>query len=170
MPFDLQPILEGELLRLRPLRHDDWDNLYAVAADPLIWEQHPVSDRYKEEVFRGFFQVALESGGAFAVIDRKGGQVIGSSRFHGYDEGKSQIEIGWTFLARSHWGGRYNREMKRLMLRHAARFVTSVIFVIGPSNYRSQRAVEKIGGVRVGVIEVNGHERVVYRIDAAAIV
>src|SRR5215211_390270 len=97
--FDLQPTLEGELLRLRPLREDDWEALYAVASDPLIWEQHPVPDRYKEEVFRGFFQEAMESGGALLVLEKKDGRVIGSSRFHGYDQEKSEIEIGWTFLA-----------------------------------------------------------------------
>ena len=165
--FDLQPTLEGELLRLRPLREDDWEALYAVASDPLIWEQHPVPDRYKEEVFRGFFQEAMESGGALLVLEKKDGRVIGSSRFHGYDQEKSEIEIGWTFLARSHWGGRYNEEMKRLMLRHAFRFVESVIFLVGPQNFRSQRAVEKIGGVRMGS-RVNGLGRicVLFRITA----
>ena len=167
MPFDLQPSLEGELLRLRPLRPSDWDDLYLVASDPLLWEQHPISDRYKEEVFRGFFQEALDSGGAFAVIDVKDGQVIGSSRFHGYDEEKSEIEIGWTFLARSRWGGVYNREMKDLMLGHAFKFVQSVIFLIGPQNWRSQKAVEKIGAVRTGSrTDENGRESLIFQITA----
>src|SRR3989442_10615042 len=150
MPFDLQPILKGELLELRPLRAEDFHDLYAAAADPLIWEQHPIKDRYKEEVFKVFFREALESGGGMIAIDSKTGRVIGSSRFHGYDEEKSEIEIGWTFLARSHWGGIYNREMKQLMLRHAFRFVDSVVFLVGAQNFRSQRAIEKIGGVRAG--------------------
>src|SRR5216684_336120 len=144
MSFDLQPTLKGELLQLRPLRPEDFHDLYAVASDPLIWEQHPIQDRYKEEVFKSFFREALESGGTLIAIDSKDGRVIGSSRFHGYDKEKSEIEIGWTFLARSHWGGVYNREMKQLMLRHAFGFVHSVIFVVGPQNVRSQRAVEKI--------------------------
>ena len=97
MPFDLQPVLQGEILQLRPLRPEDFHDLYAVASDPLIWEQHPVKDRYKEEVFREFFREALESRGALVAIDSKDGQVIGSSRFHGYNEEKSEIEIGWTF-------------------------------------------------------------------------
>ena len=151
MPFDLQPILEGELLRLRPLQPEDWDVLYAVASDPLIWEQHPVNDRYKEEVFRGFFREAMESGGALIAIDAKNGDVIGSSRFHGYNEERNEIEIGWTFLARSYWGGIYNREMKQLMLRHAFKFVNRVIFSVGPRNLRSQKAMEKIGGVSRGI-------------------
>src|SRR5271154_3901136 len=134
MFFDLQPTLKGELLQLRPLRPEDWNDLYAVASDPLIWEQHPIKDRYKEEVFKGFFREAPESGGALIAIDSKDGRVVGSSRFHGYDKEKSEIEIGWTFLARSHWGVIYNKEMKQLMLRHALGFVKTVVFRVGPQN------------------------------------
>ena len=169
MPFDLQPHLTGELLELRPLAAEDFRDLYAVAADPLIWEQHPNWDRYQEEVFAAFFREALASGGALVAVDRTNGRVIGSSRFHGYDEAKSEIEIGWTFLARSHWGGTYNGEMKRLMLRHAFRFVRNVVFLVGPHNFRSRRAVEKIGGVLVGTRpNASGLESVVYRIEASA--
>src|SRR5437016_56629 len=168
MSFDLQPILKGELLGLRPLRPEDFNDLCAVASDPLIWEQHPIKDRYKEEVFKGFFREALESGGALIAIDSKDGQVIGSSRFHGYDEEKSEIEIGWTFLARSYWGGVYNKEMKQLMLRHAFRFVKRVLLVVDTENFRSQRAVENIGGVRVGSRpEADGRESLVYHISAS---
>ncbi len=169
MSFDFQPTLKGELLELRPLRAEDFHALYAVASDPLIWEQHPVRDRYKEEVFKGFFREALESGGALIAIDSRDGQVIGSSRFHGYDEKTSEIEIGWTFLAKSHWGGIYNGEMKQLMLWHAFRFVSSVVFLVGPHNARSQRAMEKIGGVRVGTKpDGGGRDSFVYQITATA--
>jgi RimJ/RimL family protein N-acetyltransferase len=169
MAFDLQPKLKGELLELRPLRPGDFQDLYAVASDPLIWEQHPASDRYQGKVFKRFFREALESGGALVAIDCKNAQIIGSSRFHGYNEEKNEVEIGWTFLARSHWGGIYNREMKQLMLRHAHQFVKSVIFVVGTQNFRSQRAVEKIGGIRVGSRpDAAGRESFVYRISAAS--
>ena len=167
MPFDLQPVLKGDLLELRPLRPQDFDNLYAVASDPLVWEQHPARDRYMPDVFAALFRESLESGGALIAIDSRDGSVVGSSRFHGYDEAASEIEIGWTFLARSHWGGVYNREMKRLMLRHAFQFVKSVLFVVGSGNRRSQRAMEKIGGVRVGSkLDGKGRENFVYRIAA----
>lgn len=102
------------------------------------------------------------------AIDSKDGQVIGSSRFHGYDKEKSEIEIGWTFLARSHWGGIYNREMKQLMLAHAFKFVNRVVFLVGPQNVRSQRAMEKIGGVRLGSRrDAGGRESFVYQINAS---
>jgi RimJ/RimL family protein N-acetyltransferase len=168
MPFDLQPTLKGELLELRPLRPGDFDALYSVSCDPLLWEQHPDKNRYKEEVFRAFFRGALESGGALLAVDARDGRVIGSSRFHGYSEEKREVEIGWTFLARSHWGGMFNREMKTLMLRHAFRFVDSVVFVVGDQNRRSQRAVEKVGALRVGSrSDERGRTSYVYRITAS---
>jgi RimJ/RimL family protein N-acetyltransferase len=168
MSFDLQPSLRGKLLELRPLRAEDFAALYAVASDPLIWEQHPIKDRYQEKIFSGFFRESLESGGALIAAASDSDKVIGSSRFHGFDPIKSEIEIGWSFLARSHWGGTYNKEMKQLMLRHAFKFVSSVIFVVGPHNLRSQRAMEKIGGVRVGSRpDSNGQISLVYEITAA---
>jgi RimJ/RimL family protein N-acetyltransferase len=172
--FELQPYLVGDRLELRPLRPDDWEGLFAVASDPLIWEQHPAHNRHKAEVFEEFFREALESHGALVVIDRKTQQIIGSSRYFGFEPGKREVEIGWTFLARSHWGGTYNGELKRLMLDHAFKFVESVVFLVGSTNVRSQRAVEKIGGVmteRRAKTDRQGHtiEHVVYHIKKPTI-
>ena len=163
MTFDPQPTLIGDLLELRPLRSDDWAALFAVASDPLIWEQHPESDRYREDVFRRFFTEALQSGGALVAIERATGRIIGSSRYHGFDPARRVVEIGWTFLARRYWGGAYNGEMKRLMLAHAFTVVDQVVFFIGPENRRSRRAVEKLGAVYLGPApDASGRERVVY--------
>lgn len=174
MPFDLQPTLTGELVELRPLREADWAELFTVASDPEIWELHPAGDRYKEEVFREYFRGAMASGGAFAVIDRKTGRMIGSTRYHDYrpefgDEKQSEIEIGWTFLARAYWGGIYNGEMKRLMLQHAFQFVDRVEFWVGIHNFRSQGAMEKIGGVRIAErTDRAGRQSYVYEIRSNA--
>jgi RimJ/RimL family protein N-acetyltransferase len=163
--FDPQPHLVGELVELRPLREDDFAGLYAAGSDPLIWEQHPVRNRYEEETFRRFFAEHLASGETLAAIDRRDGRIIGQSRFHGYDEARSEVEIGWTFLARSHWGGDYNGEMKRLMLAHAFRSVDRVVLLVDPKNVRSQRAVEKIGGIRAGTRpDASGRESLLYEI------
>jgi N-acetyltransferase len=167
VPFDLQPILSGPLLTLRPLNPADHDPLFAVASDPLIWEQHPEKNRSTPAGFNIFFQQALASGGALLALETGSGKVIGSSRYHGYDQAADEVEVGWTFLARSHWGGRYNREMKRLMLDHAFRFVERVVFLIGPANYRSQRAIEKLGAVRIGVrADGSGRSSLVFQITA----
>ena len=167
MTLDLQPTLTGDLLTLRPLRPDDWDALFAAAADPKIWELHPEHDRWQEPVFRRFFDGALASKGAFAVLDRATGRMIGSSRYAQYDPAKRQVEIGWSFLARAHWGGAYNGEMKRLMLRHAFTAVDRVLFIIGPENWRSRRAVEKLGAVFERTVPVRGEERVIYALTEA---
>lgn len=151
--FDLQPTLEDEILILRPLKEQDLDDLYKVAADPLIWEQHPSKDRCKRDVFELFFKEGMASGGAFAVMDKKTGQIIGSTRFHPVSAAENAIEIGWTFLAREYWGGRYNSAMKTLMLTYAFRFVENVLFYIGDANLRSQKAVEKIGGERITALD-----------------
>src|SRR6516162_10240655 len=145
MEFDLQPTLRGELIELRPLRPDDFDALFSVASDPLIWEQHPESDRYQRDVFQRYFDGALESKGAFAIIERESGRIIGSSRYCNLNSGNSEVEIGWTFLEREFWGGSFNRELKKLMLDHAFQFVDRVVFVVGEKNLRSQKALEKIG-------------------------
>src|SRR5947209_7967318 len=156
--FDPQPVLQGESIRVRPLRPDDFTALYAVASDPRIWEQHPVPDRHRLEQFREFFEDAVQSGGALAVETTRG-ELIGSSRFHGFDQLtgdagfdqlRGDVEIGWTFLARSHWGGQTNRELKSLMLGHAFQYVERVVFRVGPENRRSQRALEKLGATRIG--------------------
>jgi N-acetyltransferase len=147
---DLQPTLVGEKLLLRPLTADDWEGMYAVASDPLLWEVHPAWDRYKEPVFREYFAGAMASRGALAVIDRATGNIIGGSRYANFVADRNEIEIGWSFLARDYWGGAYNREMKTLMLTYAFRFFDSVRFNIGATNVRSRRAVEKIGAVLDG--------------------
>jgi RimJ/RimL family protein N-acetyltransferase len=167
--FDYQPVLNGDLVELRPLRAADFALLRAVASDPLIWQQHPHPDRHEEQNSREFFAEALSSGGTLVAIDAKTHQIIGSSRFHGHNREKSEVEIGWTFLARSHWGGVYNGQMKSLMLQHAFRFVDNVVLLIGPDNLRSQRAAEKIGAVHIGSrTDSNGHESTVYQITAAS--
>lgn len=167
MAFDLQPTLRGSLVGLRPLRVDDFPALYVVSKDPKIWEQHPSPDRYKYGEFTKFFEEAMASKGALLAHDMKDGRVIGSSRYFAYDPAKSEIEIGWTFLARSHWGGTYNHEMKQLMLRHAFRFVDRVLFLIGADNARSRKAVESIGATLVGTRpNADGAERVAYAITA----
>lgn len=166
---DLQPTLTGETLLLRPLRVEDFDALYAVAADPAIWEQHPERTRYQRLVFEGFFTAALASRGALFATDRASGEAIGSSRYYDWSPAEKSVAIGYTFLARSHWGGAANREMKRLMLDHAFRWADTAWFHVGAGNLRSRRAMEKIGGVfaREARREVNGVSAayVYYRID-----
>lgn len=141
-PF-LQPTLHGPTLLLRPLQPADFEELYQAASDPLVWAQHPNPRRHQRPVFEQYFAGALASGGALAVVERASGRLIGCSRY--YDPAAREVAIGYTFLARSHWGGGTNGELKRLMLDHAFRYVDTVWFHVGPQNWRSRKALEKIG-------------------------
>jgi N-acetyltransferase len=147
---DLQPTLVGKNLLLRPLTEDDWEAMYAVASDPLLWELHPAWDRYKEPVFREYFAGAMASRGALAVVDRASNTIIGGSRYANFVAEQNEIEIGWSFLARDYWGGACNRELKMLMITQAFRYFDRIRFNIGATNVRSRRAVEKIGAVLDG--------------------
>ena len=150
----LQPILENEQIVARPLKEDDFETLYKVASDPLIWDQHPNKNRYQRAEFRIFFQGAMASKGAFLVLDKKTGEVIGSSRFYDWDEHSGTLLIGYTFFSRNYWGNNYNHSLKRLMIDHAFTFAKKVVFHIGAQNYRSQRSIEKLNAVKTGEIEV----------------
>lgn len=143
--FDLQPTLTGSLIQLRPLTKEDFASLYECASDPKIWEQHPQRNRHEKAVFQKFFDGAIESRGAFAVIDLETNKIIGSSRYYDLNVQSRKITIGYTFLKTNYWGGKFNRELKSLMLKHAFLFVDSVLFEIGANNLRSRRAIEKIG-------------------------
>ncbi|HMS65251.1 MAG TPA: GNAT family N-acetyltransferase [Ignavibacteria bacterium] len=155
--FDLQPILENELVKIQPLTEDDFERLFKVASDPQIWEQHPNKDRFKREVFKTFFEGAMESNGAFIVFDKKTNEVIGSSRYYGYSAVDNTVSIGYTFLVKDHWGTIYNRALKTLMLDHAFNFVDKVIFHIGALNVRSQKAILKLGAVKIDEVEMKYH-------------
>lgn len=144
----LQPTLQNDLVKIRPLVKADFDALYEAANDPKIWEQH-TDARFKKDVFAKFFDDSLKSGGALIIIDQASGDVIGSSRFNPLNRTDDAIEIGWTFFARRFWGGNYNKSIKTLMIEHAFNFYNDVLFYVDKDNIRSQKAMEKIGGVRL---------------------
>ena len=161
-----QPTLRGDLVLLRPLTMDDFEALFLAASDPLIWAQHSAKNRYKRDEFSGFFESAIACRGALAVIDRESGRVIGSSRYYEHDPQASSVVIGYTFLERAFWGGRFNAEVKSLMLGHAFAKVEIVQFHVSPGNVRSRRALERIGARVHGdaMVQVDGKpsERVIY--------
>lgn len=152
--MNLQPLhLHDSRLQLVPLRRNDFERLYSVASDPLIWEQHPTKDRYKREVFQSFFDSAIDGKAASLIVDAKTSEPIGSSRYYEYDEAKKSIAIGYTFLARKYWGGNWNQALKKLMLDYAFQFVDKVIFHIGEHNLRSQIATQRFGAKKLDRIE-----------------
>jgi len=154
MNFDLQPSLENKLIKITPIKKSDFEDLYKVASDPLVWEQHPNKNRYQREVFENFFKGAMESEGAFLVSETETGEVVGSSRYYELDEKNSSVAVGYTFIGRNYWGKGYNAALKKLMFDHAFQYVDQITLHIGETNFRSQKAAEKIGAIKVGEINI----------------
>lgn len=149
-----QPNLSNALVQLSPLHTDDFETLYAVASDPLIWEQHPNPDRYKREVFANYFTGAMESGGALLIRDATTHAILGCSRFYDYLPEQNEVKIGYTFFSRNCWGKGINRAVKHLMIAHALQYVNTIIFHVGANNLRSRKAMEKLGARFMGEEEV----------------
>lgn len=154
MNFNTQPVLENERIILYPLQDQDFESLYAVASDPRIWEQHPNKDRWKKEVFRGFFEGAMESRGAFKIVEKATGKTIGSTRIYNYNEQENSIFIGYTFYAVTCWGKGINRSVKTMMLDYVFRLVSKVYLHVGADNIRSQIAVGRLGAQKIAEQEV----------------
>lgn len=154
LTFNIQPILENEQLVLYPLQESDFEDMYLVASDPKIWEQHPNKDRWKREVFRNFFNGAMQSKGAFKIVDKASGEIIGCTRYYDYNEETDHILIGYTFYATSCWGKGINPRVKKLMLDYIFQFVSKVQFHIGAGNLRSQIAIGRLGAEKIGEEEI----------------
>lgn len=154
MNFSLHPELHGERVTLYSLQAPDFDAVYGAANDPEVWAQHPNKDRWKKEVFQTFFEGALQSGGAFKIVDNHSGKVIGSTRFYDYDAEEKTILIGYTFFAKAFWGKGYNKAVKQLMLDYAFQFADRVLLHIGAQNFRSQISISRLGARKIGEEEV----------------
>lgn len=171
--FNLQPTLENDLLIIRPMQADDFDSLYNVASDPLVWAQHPAKDRYQLPVFTALFEDGLASGSAFVVIDKATNAIIGSTRFNPVKESVNAIEIGWSYLACAYWGGITNKSQKHLLMDYAFQHVENVLFYINKDNVRSRKAVEKLGGMLIThldaqLLDARSDVAVIYKIDKNA--
>ena len=154
MNINIQPTLENENVILHPLQDKDFDDLYAVASDPKIWEQHPNKDRCKTEVFKVFFDGAMQSKGAFKIVNKASGHVMGSTRFYDHNQEENSISIGYTFYGREYWGKGFNHSVKSLMLDYIFQFVSKVHFHIGAENIRSQIAIGRLGTTKIDEQEI----------------
>lgn len=154
MNFSIQPTLENDRIILYPLLESDFEELYAVAPDPKVWEQHPNKDRWQREVFQNFFKGAIESRGAFKIVDKSTRQIIGCTRYYDYNEAENTILIGYTFYGTDSWGKGINPQVKKLMLDYIFQFVEKVHFHVGSNNLRSQVAIGRIGAEKIGEEEI----------------
>ncbi|HTO16956.1 MAG TPA: GNAT family N-acetyltransferase [Edaphocola sp.] len=147
--FSVQTRLENDKVMLLPLEAADFEAVYIPASNPEVWNQHPNKERWQRSVFENFFNGALESKGAFKIMDKKENLVIGCTRFYDYDQEDDSIYIGYTYFGKDHWGQGFNREVKHLMLDYIFQYVSKVKLHIGAENYRSQSSIEKIGAVKI---------------------
>ncbi len=154
MTINIQPILENEKVILYPLQQQDFEVLYLAAADPKIWEQHPNKERWQREVFKNFFEGAMKSNGAFKIVDKITGNVIGSTRLYDYNPNNDSILIGYTFFTTQCWGKGFNRLVKTLLLDYIFQFVSIVDFHIGAENIRSQISINRLGVTKIAEQEV----------------
>jgi len=154
MNFSVQPELKNDKYQLVPLSQGDFEALYKVASDPKVWEQHPNKNRYEREVFENFFKGAIESKGAFKIVEKSSGNILGSTRFYDFDKVKKSIFIGYTFYGTESWGKGINPQIKKLMLDYIFQYVDTVHFHIGKENYRSQISLERLGGKKIAEEEV----------------
>ena len=155
MTFNIQPThLRNQSVKLVPLQETDFEELYSIANDELLWEQHPNKLRYQKPVFQNFFEGAIQSQGAFFIRETSTNEPIGSSRFYDYNPETNSILIGYTFIGRKFWGKGYNKAIKKLMMDYAFQYVDTIYFHIGAKNIRSQKALEKIGGEKIDEFEV----------------
>jgi N-acetyltransferase len=155
MRFDIQPLfLQNNILKLIPLHENDFEELYQIASDPLVWEQHPNKTRYQKDVFKNYFEGAMQSKGAFIIKKTDSNETVGCTRFYDFNLEDNSIIIGYTFIGRQFWGKDYNKTIKKLMLDYAFEYVNKVYFHIGAFNIRSQKAIEKIGATKIDEFEV----------------
>lgn len=156
--FNLQPdFLEDEIIKLIPLEEKHFEELFIIASDPLIWDQHPAKERSTREGFKAFFETGISSKGAFLILDNKTNEIIGTTRYYDYKPENSSIAIGYTFLARKFWGGPYNKSCKKLLIDYAFQHVDSVIFHVAAENFRSQKAVLKLGAEKTNLMVVTNN-------------
>lgn len=149
MPFIFPTILKDDLVEASALQENNFAELFKAANDPIIWEQHPNKNRYKQEEFSIYFEGAIKETTAFLVRDMNTKEVIGCSRYYDYNELEKKITIGYTFFITKCWGKEYNKRLKKLMIDYAFQFVDTIIFVVGAVNKRSQIAVERLGATKV---------------------
>ena len=145
MHFSIQSPLENEVVKLIPLQQSDFEKLYAVASDPKIWANHPNKNRWERTVFQNFFEGAIKSGGAYLIYDKASGEVAGSTRFYDYESEDKSILIGYSFYGTKFWGKGINPNAKKVMLDYIFQYVDKVIFHVGAENYRSHKAMERLG-------------------------
>jgi N-acetyltransferase len=153
-----QPVtLSGPFVRLVPLTLDHVPALASVGLDPVLWRWIPTPITTTDEM-RAYVASALDDQARglalpFAITDTASNEVIGSTRFGNIDVRNRRLEIGWTWLARSHQRTAANTNAKRLLLGHAFDDLGAMRVELKTDalNDKSRAAIGRIGAVQEGI-------------------
>lgn len=152
-------ILTGERVRLAPMELSHVPGLYEAAQFPEIWTWLPLPMPKSQEEMASRVEAALQLRAEgtempFVVFDRESERIVGTTRLLDISAANRHLEIGWTWYTPAVWRTRVNTECKYLLLRHAFETlgVVRVQLKTDLRNLRSQAAIERIGGIREGVL------------------
>jgi N-acetyltransferase len=155
--MDRNLLLEGESVRLEPLRAHHVPALRECANDAALWEytfrENPFTN--DTDAHRWFAQTQQEPDAVpFAVIDKRSGVLAGSTRYMDIAPHHRKLEIGWTFVSRRYWRTHVNTEMKFLMLRYAFEDWKAIRVQLKAEsvNQRSRAAILRLGATYEGTM------------------
>lgn len=153
--------LKGRYVYLEMLQPRHKEALRPLAKDERIWEftRGFVFDKDFDTQFETYFSIALFTHQAFVIHRTDNGAIIGMTRFYDMSEKDKRVSIGYTWYTPDAWGKVYNRECKLLLLQYIFEEMkfNRAEFTVAHQNTRSQKAVEKIGGVREGILRKHGY-------------
>ncbi len=157
--FEQEIILENERARLEPLAEKHFDPLMAIATgNNEIWN-FTLANITDEKSFTAYFNTALKekedkTSYPFAMFDKKENRYVGCTRYANISFRDKRLEIGWTWIDPLLQGSGINKHNKYLMLQFAFEKLNlhRVELKTAGTNLKSQRAMEKIGAVREGVL------------------
>jgi RimJ/RimL family protein N-acetyltransferase len=155
IPKDL--VLEGDSIRLEPLSIAHLSNLRTGCNDEALWEfTFQANPLTSDESARRWLEQALSEPRSvpFAIVDKATNTAIGSTRYLDIDAAYRKLEIGWTFVARSHWRTNVNTECKLLLFRYAFEVwgAVRVQLKAEATNERSHRAILRLGATHEGTL------------------
>ena len=156
---DLAPVrLDGMRISLEPLAYEHYDALCAAGLDPDLWHATTIrmtsAADMREYLDRAMATAVARTAIPFTIRVREGGAVAGMTRLYNFVPDHRRIEIGFSWIVRPWQGTGINVEAKFLLLRHAFEEwqLVRVQLKTAASNLRSQRAIEKLGAVREGLL------------------
>ncbi len=150
--------LVGQKVKIRPMEQDDLIELYNAGNSADIWTYMPMSVQSLDDMKRLIDNAlkAREQGTEFpfVIIAKDSQKIVGSTRFLDISTANRSLEIGWTWLSPAVWRTSINMESKYLLLRHCFEMLGTIRVQLKTDgrNQRSQKAIERLGAVREGVL------------------